>query len=67
MSFNEKLQILRKEMKLSQEQLADKLNVSRQAVSKWESGASYPEMDKLIALCKLFKCSIDDLTNTDVK
>lgn len=67
MKFGEKLQNLRKASSLSQEQLADKLNVSRQAVSKWESNASYPEMDKLIAMCKLFKCSMDDLVNDEVK
>lgn len=70
MSFNEKLQYLRKENKLSQEQLADMLDVTRQSVSKWESGTTYPEMDKLIMLCKIFKCSLDDLTNdeiTDIK
>ena len=50
MNFSEKLQKLRKENKLSQEQLANLLDVSRQAVSKWESGATYPEMDKLLAL-----------------
>lgn len=66
MSFNEKLQILRKRDKLSQEQLADMLDVTRQSVSKWESGTTYPEMDKLIALCKIFKCTLDDLTNDDV-
>lgn len=67
MKFSEKLQKLRKENKLSQEQLADMLDVSRQAVSKWESGQTYPEMDKLLALCKIFKCSLDDLTNDEVK
>lgn len=66
MRFNEKLQILRKEKKLSQEQLADMLDVTRQSVSKWESGTTYPEMDKLIMLCKIFKCSLDDLTNDEV-
>lgn len=66
MSFNEKLQYLRKENKLSQEQLADMLDVTRQSVSKWESGTTYPEMDKLIMLCKIFKCSLDDLTNDEV-
>lgn len=65
MKFEEKLQSLRKVSSLSQEQLADKLGVSRQAVSKWESGTSYPEMDKLIAMCKIFKCSMDDLVNDD--
>ena len=67
MKFEDKLQYLRKKANLSQEQLADKLNVSRQAVSKWESGASYPEMDKLIAMSKIFKCSMDDLVNDDAK
>jgi len=50
LSFLEKLQTLRKEKGLSQEQLADLLNVSCQAVSKWESGQTYPEIDKLIRL-----------------
>lgn len=67
MKFSEKLQKLRKENKMSQEQLADQLEVSRQAVSKWESGQTYPEMDKLLSICKLFKCSLDDLTNDEVK
>lgn len=66
MRFNEKLQYLRREKKLSQEQLADMLDVTRQSVSKWESGTTYPEMDKLIMLCKIFKCSLDDLTNDEV-
>jgi len=66
MSFNEKLQYLRKEKKLSQEQLANMLDVTRQSVSKWESGTTYPEMDKLIMLCKIFKCSLDDLTNDEI-
>ncbi len=63
MKFEEKLQNLRKASSLSQEQLADKLGVSRQSVSKWESGSTYPEMDKLLAMCKIFKCSLDDLVN----
>lgn len=67
MKFNEKLQKLRKENHLSQEALADALEVSRQAVSKWESGQTYPEMDKLISMCKIFKCTLDDLTNDDVE
>lgn len=66
MKFSEKLQKMRKDMNLSQEQLADMLDVSRQSVSKWESGQTYPEMDKLIAMCKIFKCSLDDLTNDEV-
>ncbi len=66
MKFSEKLVQLRKQNKLSQEQLADMLDVSRQAVSKWESGMTYPEMDKLLTMCKLFKCSLDELTNDEI-
>ncbi|MCB2299416.1 helix-turn-helix domain-containing protein [Clostridium tagluense] len=61
LSFSEKLQRLRKEKALSQEQLAELLNVSRQSVSKWESGQTYPEINKLIILSDLFKITIDDL------
>ena len=67
MKFCEKLQTLRKENKLSQEQLADMLDVSRQSVSKWESGNTYPEMDKLIQISKIFNCTLDDLTNDEIK
>ena len=66
MKFEDKLIILRKNKKMSQEQLADELNVSRQAVSKWESGSSYPEMDKLIQIAKIFECTLDDLTNDKI-
>ena len=48
--FSENLKKIRKEHNLSQEQLADELGVSRQAISKWESSQAYPEMDKIIAL-----------------
>lgn len=61
MSFGENLQTLRKAQNISQEQLAEKLDVSRQAVSKWESGGGYPETDKIIALCEFFGCSMDEL------
>ncbi|MFZ7120036.1 MAG: helix-turn-helix domain-containing protein [Eubacteriaceae bacterium] len=61
LSFSQKLKILRKREGLSQEKLAEELKVSRQAVSKWESGYSYPEIDKLIVLSDLFKISLDDL------
>ena len=66
MKFCEKLQKLRKEKGYSQEELADLLDVSRQAVSKWESGTTYPEMDKLLSLCKIFNVTLDDLTNDEV-
>ena len=65
MRFSEKLAKKRKENNLSQEQLADKLDVSRQSVSKWESGTSYPDMDKIIQLCKILNCSLDDLIDDD--
>lgn len=61
MKFNEKLRTLRKEKGLSQEGLAELLDVSRQAISKWESGQSYPETEKLIALSDLFNVSLDSL------
>lgn len=66
MKFGENLQKLRKEQGISQEQLAEKLGVTRQSVSKWESGSSYPEMDKIVALCNLFHCDLDVLINKDV-
>ncbi len=66
MKFGENLQKLRKEQGISQEQLAEKLGVTRQSVSKWESGSSYPEMDKIVALCNLFHCDMDVLINKDV-
>lgn len=65
MNLNENLKVLRKQKGYSQEQLASKLNVSRQAVSKWESG-SYPELESLIALSEIFECSVDELLKTDL-
>ncbi len=67
MNFNEKLQRLRKEKKFSQEELAEMLDVTRQSVSKWESGQTYPEMDKLLAICKIFNCTLEELTNDEIK
>ena len=61
MSFRDNLQHLRGTRDLSQAQLATLLGVSRQSVAKWEAEKSYPEMDKLIKLCDLFECSLDDL------
>lgn len=60
-SFGENLQFYRKRENMTQEQLADKLEVSRQTVSKWEAGASYPEMEKILQLCDLFSCTMDTL------
>ena len=67
MKLSNNLKNIRKENNLSQEQLAEKLGVSRQAVSKWESGQSYPEMDKVLLICKLFNYNIDELMNENVK
>lgn len=67
MKLPDNLKRIRKENNLSQEQLAEKLGVSRQAVSKWESGQSYPEMDKVLTICKLFNYNIDELMNENVK
>lgn len=61
MSLSENLQNLRKIKNMSQEELAEKLNVSRQAVSKWESGSGYPETEKIISICEIFDCSMDQL------
>lgn len=66
MNLSENLKKLRKEKGLSQEQLAEKLNVTRQSVSKWESGIVYPEMDKIVELCKIFDLNMDDLVNKDI-
>ena len=66
MNLADNLKKIRKEHNLSQEQLAEQLNVSRQSVSKWESNQAYPEMDKMVQLCKLFNLNIDDLLNQDI-
>lgn len=61
MTLGEKIRTLRKKAGLSQEALAEKLGVSRQAVSKWENDNGMPETEKLIAMAKLFDTSLDDL------
>ncbi len=65
MSFNERLMELRKSHGLSQEELGYKLGVTRQTVSKWETGQTTPEMDKLVALSALFNISIDELAGNE--
>ena len=67
MEFSEKLSDLRKKAGLSQEQLADRLGVTRQSVSKWESGAALPELVKLIALSEMFGVSLDYLVKDCVE
>lgn len=66
MSLGENLQFLRKKNDITQEQLAEKLDVSRQSVSKWESDTTYPEMEKLVQLCQMFHLRMDDLIQKDV-
>ena len=61
MEFNNKLYELRKQKGFSQEELASRLNVSRQTVSKWEVGESAPDMEKLVAISDLFEISLDEL------
>lgn len=63
MNFGDNLKSLRKSKKISQEVLAEKVGVSRQSVSKWETGESYPEMNNILMLCKIFHCNINDLVN----
>ena len=66
MNLADNLKKIRKDNNLSQEQFAEKLNVSRQSVSKWESGQSYPEMDKVIQICNLFNLNINELINENI-
>ena len=61
MEFNEKLQQCRKRSGLTQEQLAERLNISRTAVSKWESGRGFPNIEALKNLSRVFQVPIDDL------
>ena len=61
MSFSVKLQEIRREKGITQEKLAEMMNVSRQAVSKWESGEGYPETNALIQLANNLECSLDQL------
>ena len=65
MEFNEKLQLLRKNKGITQEELADELYVSRTAISKWESGRGYPNIESLKEISKYFSVSIDDLLSAD--
>ena len=66
MGFRDNLLHLRQEHNMTQEQFAMLMGVSRQSVTKWESGKSYPEMDKLMKMCDLFECSLDDLVKGDL-
>ena len=65
MEFNQKLQELRKQKGLTQEELAEKLYVSRTAISKWESGRGYPNIESLKAISKFFSVTLDELLSSD--
>ena len=64
--FKKNLTTLRRAKNFSQEQLAEKLDVSRQSVGKWESGEAYPEMKMLLQICDFFAVSLEDLVHGDV-
>ena len=66
MKFGENLYNLRKSAAMSQEKLAEKMDVTRQSVSKWENGESYPEMEKIMKLCDIFHCKINDLVHENM-
>lgn len=67
MSFGENLQYLRKAYDMTQESLAEQMEVSRQTVSRWESDSVFPEMDKVVRLCDLFHVNMDDLLRGSVE
>lgn len=66
MKFGDNLQNLRQQKRMSQEQLAEKVNVSRQSISKWERGESYPTMNNIMSLCKIFHCKLNDIVHEDI-
>ena len=67
MAFSDNLQFIRAQAGFTQEQLAEQLDVSRQSVSKWESGASFPEMDTLLRICDLYGTDLDTLLRGSVE
>ena len=66
MKFGENLYNLRKSASMSQEQLAEKMDVSRQSVSTWENGESYPTINNIMVLCDIFHCKINDLVHENM-
>lgn len=65
MKFNEKLKVLREQKEYTQEEIANKIGIARQSVSKWENGINEPDFDTLKKLCKILDCSIADLIDDD--
>ena len=66
MNLGNKIMSLRKKNNLSQEELAEKVGVTRQTISKWELEETAPDINQAVILSKIFKVSLDDLTNNDV-
>lgn len=66
MSLGKNIQFLRKQKKITQEQLAEEMSVSRQTVSKWEADEIVPELDKIIVLSDMFSCKLDDLVRENL-
>ena len=66
MTIAEKITHLRISNNISQEKLASLLDVSRQSISKWESGESIPQIDKILELCELFKVTTDELLHDNI-
>lgn len=64
--LSERIYKFRRKSGLSQEQLAEKIGVSRQAISKWESGTSTPELEKLLALSECFQITLDELVKEEI-
>ena len=65
MNLGKNIQHLRKQKKITQEQLAEMMSVSRQTISKWEADEVIPELDKIVALSDLFACKLDALIKED--
>ncbi|MCX4341545.1 MAG: helix-turn-helix transcriptional regulator [Lachnospiraceae bacterium] len=66
MNLGNNISFLRKQKKLTQEQLADQMNVTRQTVSRWESNEVVPELDRLVEMCGIFSCNLDALVREDL-
>ena len=67
MTIAEKLKYLRREHNMTQEDMAEKLNVSRQTISKWETNITIPDADNIVAICKLFNITTDELLDYNVQ
>lgn len=67
MTIAEKLKYLRKEHNMTQEDMSEKLNVSRQTISKWETNITIPDADNIVAICKLFNITTDELLDYNVQ